>query len=152
MPKPVWVELSRKFRYVADEAVPLYQLGECQQCRARREQEQILLQRERDEIASLDSNRIGAGQAWFLVDAGWLKHWREYCWDQTRTDPPGPVCNWRLFAAGGKQPRPNLQRARDYRGVNYDVWRVFIHRYGGQPAICRYELNIYADAAPIPAD
>ena len=40
----------------------------------------------------------------------------------------------------GQQPRPNLVRARDYRGVNQEVWSVFIRRYGGQPAICRYEL------------
>ena len=78
-----------------------------------------------------------------------MKHWREYCWDATRQDPPGPVRNWILLA--GQQPRPNLVRARDYRGVNQEVWSVFIRRYGGQPAICRYELDIYAPPAPIPA-
>ena len=35
--------------------------------------------------------KLQAGQTWFLVEAGWLKHWREYCWDATRSDPPGPV-------------------------------------------------------------
>lgn len=84
------------------------------------------------------------------MESGWLKHWREYCWDQTRSDPPGPVCNWRLLA--GQQPRPNLVRARDYRGVNHAVWRVFVHRYGGYPPICRYELDIYKPPAPVPQD
>jgi len=60
------------------------------------------------------------------------------------------VCNWRLLS--GQQPRPNLVRAIDYRGVNHAVWRVFIHRYGGYPPICRYELDVYAPPAPIPHD
>ena len=46
----------------------------------------------------------------------------------------------------------DLVRARDYRGVNYDVWRVFVHRYGGYPPICRYELDVYSKAAPVPPD
>lgn len=101
-----------------------------------------------------------------------------YCWDGTRADPPGPVCNWRLLA--GNQPRPHLSRARDYRGVNHEVWCVFVHRYGGRPShhpchtsaptrsdvaqvlsvrlnryggyppICRHVLDIYAPPAPMP--
>ena len=46
--------------------------------------------------------------------------------------------------------RPNLVRARDYRGVNHAVWRVFVQRYGGYPAICRFELDVYAPPAPTP--
>ena len=69
-----------------------------------------------------DAQRLGKGELWFIVEASWLKHWREYCWEGTRSDPPGPVCNWRLLA--GKNPRANLVRAIDYRGVNYAVWRV----------------------------
>ena len=96
------------------------------------------LQAEREEITKLDTTEVGAGERWYIVESSWLRHWREYCWDRTRTDPPGPISNSRLLA--GKQPRPNLMRARDYRGVNYDVWRVFVHRYCGGPAICRCAL------------
>ena len=40
-----------------------------------------------------------------------------------------------------------LVRARDFRGVNADVWSVYMRRYGGGPPIC-YELyDIYADVA-----
>ena len=106
---------------------------------------------ERDEISKLDSTKLDRGQIWFLVEAGWLKHWREYCWDASRKDPPGPVCNWKLLQ-GPNSIRPNLVRAKDYRGVNHDVWRVFIHRYGGHPPICRYELDIYSREAPPPID
>ena len=45
------------------------------------------------------------------------------------------------------------QRARRTTGgVSQEVWSVFIRRYGGQPAICRYdELDILCAPAPIPA-
>ena len=85
-----------------------------------------------------------------LTQASWLKHWREYCWDASRTDPPGPVCNWRLFSNG--KPRPNLQKAKDYRGVNYEVWRVFVSRYGGYPVLCRHDIDLYGTPAPLPPD
>ena len=86
----------------------------------------------------------------YIVDANWLKHWREYCWDQPgRPDPPGPVCNWRLLSSS-KMPRPHLERAHDYRGVNAAVWDVFVKRYGGGPPICRAKLDIYAPAVQPP--
>ena len=34
---------------------------------------------EREEISKLDSTKLEEGQTWFLVEAGWLKHWREVC-------------------------------------------------------------------------
>jgi len=126
-------------------ARPILRLTECRHCHARRQAEAQDLQAERQEITKLDTTEVGAGERWYIVESSWLRHWREYCWDRTRTDPPGPISNSRLLA--GKQPRPNLMRARDYRGVNYDVWRVFVHRYCGGPAICRYELNIYSPEA-----
>ena len=149
VPRPVWSELTTRFCQHAECAMPLIRLSECRECSIRHQQEKEALDAERLEISQLDSTKLEQGQTWFLVEAGWLKHWREYCWDATRQDPPGPVRNWILLA--GQQPRPNLVRARDYRGVNQEVWSVFIRRYGGQPAICRYELDIYAPPAPIPA-
>lgn len=150
VPRSVWTELTTRFQQVADVASPITRLGECQHCQVRHQQEREALQAEREEISKLDSTKLEAGQTWFLVEAGWLKHWREYCWENARSDPPGAVCNWRLLA--GTQPRPNLVRARDYRGVNHAVWRVFIHRYGGYPPICRFDLDIYAAPAPVPPD
>ena len=58
------------------------------------------------------------------------------------------MSNWRLLREG--RPRQNQLRARDYRGVNQKVWAVFMRRYGGGPAICRHELNLYAVPAPEP--
>jgi len=110
-----------------------------------------LLQEERDAIRRLDSTEIPEGGTWFLVDAAWLKHWRDYCWDGIRPDPPGPICNSRLLRSDGR-PHPNLQKATDYRGVNEAVWRFHHGKYGGGPAICRSKLDIYAPPIPPPAD
>jgi len=146
VPRAVWSELTTRYVQTQPAATPILRLTECRHCDARRKAEAQDLLAEREEISKLDSTALSDGERWYIVEASWLRHWREYCWDATRTDPPGPISNWRLLA--GKQPRPNLVRARDYRGVNYKVWRVFVHRYGGGPAICRYELDMYAPPAP----
>ena len=109
------------------------------------------LREERNAIIRLDSTEISEGSTWFLVDAAWLKHWREYCWDGIRPDPPGPISNSRLLRSDGL-PHPNLERAHDYRGVNEAVWRVYHGKYGGGPAICRSKIDIYAPPIPPPAD
>ncbi|KAL1495283.1 hypothetical protein AB1Y20_017143 [Prymnesium parvum] len=144
VPRGTWDELVGKYLQAAPEAAAVPQLQSCAVCLELHQQEMAALQEERDEISSLDSTEIQPGELWYLLDAEWLKHWREYCWDSTRVDPPGPVSNWRLLRDG--RPRPNQMRARDYRGVNQRVWAVFMRRYGGGPAICRKELNLYAQA------
>lgn len=151
VPRPVWADLTTRFAQAAPAAPHLSLLTECAQCRAAADRERQALAEERDEISKLDSTKLERGQIWFIVEASWLKHWREYCWEGIRRDAPGPVCNWRLLQSGGSV-RPNLMRARDYRGVNYDVWSVFIRRYGGQPTLCRYELDIYSREAPVPPE
>jgi hypothetical protein len=150
VPRDVWSELTGTFQQKAEPTPPVWRLSECTQCKARRQRQEEERLKEQAEINALDTTDVSSGQTWFLVEAGWLKHWREFCWDGTRSDPPGPVCNWRLYSGG--KPRPNLARARDYRGVNYDVWRVFVHRYGGYPVLCRREINLYAPPAPLPPD
>ncbi len=60
-----------------------------------------------------------------------------------------------LLSAPSAPPQPRLPtradpaafptpRAEHYRGVNYQVWRVFLQRYGGGPPICRSVLDIYS--------
>ena len=157
--------------------LPVAQLIECSKCKQTHQAEARALHDEREEIRRLDSTEISEGGIWYIVhanrltrlppsrmqvlttapspphryivDANWLKHWREYCWDGIRPDPPGPVSNWRLLAPS-KMPRQHLQRANDYRGVNEKVWQVFVQRYGGGPPICRSKLDIYAPAVPPP--
>jgi len=148
LPRNVYERLADCYCATVDVRPPAAQLVECQQCAQIHEKERLALQAERDEIRKLDSTEISDGGIWYIVDANWLKHWREYCWEASRPDPPGPVSNWRLLTQS--QPRRNLQRATDYRGVNEDVWRVFVHRYGGGPPICRAKLDVYAPAVAPP--
>jgi len=151
LPRPVYFRLTEQFCYGDGPAyqLPAAQLIECPKCKQTHKAEARALQDERDEIRRLDSTEISEGGIWYIVDANWLKHWREYCWDSIRPDPPGPVSNWRLLAPS-KMPRQHLQRATDYRGVNEKVWQVFVERYGGGPPICRAKLDIYAPPVPPP--
>jgi len=138
-------------RAAAERAAAEKAAAEKVQRRVAARREANLLQEERDAIRRLDSTEIPEGGTWFLVDAAWLKHWRDYCWDGIRPDPPGPICNSRLLRSDGR-PHPNLQKATDYRGVNEAVWRFHHGKYGGGPAICRSKLDIYAPPIPPPAD
>ncbi|KAL3917604.1 MAG: hypothetical protein SGPRY_006343, partial [Prymnesium sp.] len=185
VPRAIWDDLVDRFKEGAPPAPPVPRLMSCAVCLELHKQEVAALQEERDEISSLDSTEIQPGdltrtptaillyyhrahplfisilcELWYLLDALWLKHWREYCWDGTRIDPPGPVSNWRLLRDG--RARPGQVRARDYRGVNQKVWAVFMRRpassplhccacglirsdpsrYGGGPAIRRHDLNL----------
>jgi hypothetical protein len=146
-----YARLTEQFCYGDGPAyqLPVAQLIECPKCKQTHQAEARALQDEREEIRRLDSTEISEGGIWYIVDANWLKHWREYCWDSIRPDPPGPVSNWRLLAPS-KMPRQHLQRATDYRGVNEKVWQVFVERYGGGPPICRAKLDIYAPPVPPP--
>jgi len=141
VPPSVFKQLVNAHHQTAEAAPLITELKECRECARLHQAEKLALEQERDRIKALDSTDI-KNNMWFIVDASWLKHWREYCWEMIRSDPPGPVCNWRLLVGG--RPRQNLVRATDYRGVNLDVWRVFVSRYGGGPAIIRAELDIYA--------
>ncbi len=104
----LWAELETRFRAAAPAAPPVPRLVHCDVCRQTHADEARGRQLEKEEIESLDSTEISPGGIWYLVDASWLKHWREYCWENTRPDPPGPVSNWRLLVSG--RPKPFLQR------------------------------------------
>ena len=111
------------------------------------------LQRERQEernyVTRMDTVAVGSGGAWMLINSKWLDNWRKYAIELSTDDPPGPINNYCLV---GRDFRPvhGLARVRDYRGMNQDVWHYFHERYGGGPAICRSEIDLYAPAKPLP--
>ena len=88
------------------------------------EDEKRRVKAEAAEVTRLDSMRAQPGEVWFLLDSEWLTRWREYAITKTSSEPPGPVSNWRLLALG--RPKPDLLKRRDYRGVNEQVWMVFM--------------------------
>ena len=67
---------------------------------------------EAKETTRLDATSVQPGEAWFLIDSKWLTRWREYAILKSRSEPPGPVSNWRLLTNGW--PKPDLLRVDDY--------------------------------------
>ena len=114
--------------------------------KAREEERRLEMAEEREAVSTADSTLLQDGQVWHIIEAGWMKHWREYVWDETRQDPPGPMDNTPLM--DGDAIRPNLMRSRDYRGVNPNAWEIFLRKYGLRgPCIRRLVLDIYS--APV---
>ena len=107
------------------------------------------LESEKQEITKLDSTSVKPGEAWYIIDSAWLSHWRQYALSRSRSDPPGPISNWRLLE--NERPKPNLVKVKDYRGVNSQVWHAYHRRYGGGPAICRGKINLYDPPVPVAA-
>ena len=104
---------------------------------------------ERDYVTRVDSVAVRPGDVWMLVDSKWLEKWRNYAIDQSTDDPPGPITNYCLIGRDFR-PVPGLMRVRDYRGMNQQLWYYFHERYGGGPAICRSQIDLYAPAEPLP--
>ena len=176
MPHAQWLELSARYREAAPAAAPLRlaALQPCAECASETVELQRALRDEQDLITRLDSTAVKPGEVWFIIESAWLSHWREYVIERARPDPPGPLCNWRLLSGG--RTKPNLQRVKDYRGVNREVrtppphplprpfppnhrnppcaqvWRVFQAKYHGGPPICRHEIDLYCPPVNPPGD
>ena len=85
-------------------------------------EERAALREERDLISRFDSTKLQVGQIWYLVEASWLRHWREYAWDASRTDSPGPICNEKLLQG------PNTTEASmEMCGASFSVGTVEGH-------------------------
>lgn len=96
---------------------------------------------ERQFIKQYDSTEAGM---WFLVESEWLEEWKRF---MVAEGPlPGPIRNAGLLDSEG-MPRPGLLRVVHYRGVNAAVWTFLQQRYGGGPALPRWTLDIYSEAA-----
>lgn len=79
---------------------------------------------------------------WYLIDVEWLSDWKLFVLQ--RGPLPGPIRNDVLADAHSGQPRPNLELVSHYRGVNAVIWKYWVQRYGGGPAIRRVVLDLYS--------
>eukprot|EP00927_Polykrikos_kofoidii_P017970 TRINITY_DN18252_c0_g1_i2.p1 TRINITY_DN18252_c0_g1~~TRINITY_DN18252_c0_g1_i2.p1 ORF type:complete len:432 (+),score=86.21 TRINITY_DN18252_c0_g1_i2:73-1368(+) len=79
---------------------------------------------------------------WFLIDVSWLKTWKEFL--KRGGALPEPVDNSNLIDMRTGQPRPGLRLVEDYRGINADIWKFLMRRYGGGPTLHRRELDLYS--------
>ena len=101
---------------------------------------------------------------WYIVDSEWLKDWKMFVSNRKSSTQvaaprmslkpgvgildPGPISNSRLVSKQKNNdfaPTEGLERGRDYRGVNEEVWNALHQIYGGGPVIRRYKLDVYSD-------
>jgi len=95
-------------------------------------------------VVGLDTNTLNREPHWYMVEAGWLKRWREYVTneDEEVAEAPGAIDNSPLLVGG--LPKAGLNKIEHYRGVNEAVWRMFCEWYPGSgPELKRGSVNLY---------
>lgn len=98
----------------------------------------------------VNANNDTETDIWYIIDAKWLSEWKEFALRDGRL--PGPIRNDCLIDVCSGKPWSGLEIALHYRGVNGEVWRYWLQRYGGGPEIRRRQLDLYTDAVPVPWD
>ena len=96
-----------------------------------------------------DETFIEEGQMWYIIDKVWLSSWHQCVSNESQGPTPGPISNHTLLDNEGNA-LPNLEKGKDYSGVNAATWSFFHRVYGGGPAIPRFPLDIYADLSMLP--
>ena len=127
---------------------------------------------EREYLKGLTTDLARGDGLWYLIDAVWMRKWHEWIYNKRRiplvdqvgcqeygydedvigVKPPGPITNNRILKENTSVlstrtnliPRPGLEVAVHYRGVNKIVWDFLIEKHGGGPPICRKTLDLYA--------
>lgn len=96
-------------------------------------------------VKKYDKTKINVSkECFFLIDSDWLNAWAAFVNGDENEDPPGPMSTKQLLDEN-KNPLPNLQAIRDYRGVSAIVYFIFLELYGkdDSPEIARYVIDIY---------
>lgn len=81
-----------------------------------------------------------------------MQKWRRFAMGRgaRRYIPPGKISNWALLESYEDMQRRllrELKLAKDYRCVNYNVWKFYQLVHGGGPCICRLDEDIYSERA-----
>mmetsp|Transcript_3430 Transcript_3430/g.5190 ORF Transcript_3430/g.5190 Transcript_3430/m.5190 type:complete len:915 (-) Transcript_3430:35-2779(-) len=139
--KAVWDQLVQAY----GGGPALRDLTDCKICFCEFEAFKKQREQEKRKIQEQDTTAIGEGEFWYIIDSRWLNIWREFALEEARMVRPGPIDNSRLLLPDGRV-RSGLQKAKDYRGVNKNVWDVFYSTYGGGPVIARKHLDIYSES------
>jgi len=143
VPQCVWEPLQKK--YQGGPALPTgCSVGPCPACEEELQRDEERRRAEKRAIAEADTTTINNEYGyWYIIDAGWLRRWRQYTAEGATAPPPGPVSNEVLLGPDGT-PRKGLRKVDHYRGVNEQVWNIFQDYHGGGPEIQRREINLYA--------
>lgn len=119
---------------------PLEKLNKCETCEQLAIQLKLRREIEKKIIREKDRTYLLPGECWYIIAASWLTAWNEFI-DGSSPVPPGRIWNEELLDSNDK-PKKGLIQARDYRGVNHEVWDFFQQTYGGKE-IKRVSLDIY---------
>ncbi|CAG9332517.1 unnamed protein product [Blepharisma stoltei] len=130
------------------------------------QQEIIEIQKRREieleMISNLDVQSEEQG-LWYIINADWIADWKNFIFNKTTRSsryispnekigvlPPGPITNNKLFTnpENPVEIKSKLKPVAHYRGVNENVWNLYLKIYGGGPEIVRRKLNIYEDIQP----
>mmetsp|Transcript_69451 Transcript_69451/g.166493 ORF Transcript_69451/g.166493 Transcript_69451/m.166493 type:complete len:346 (+) Transcript_69451:99-1136(+) len=87
------------------------------------------------ELEFVSAHDAELSDTWYIIDAGWLKRWKNYV---SKGGPhPGPITNCQLLCPESrfKEAKSGLRVRQHYRGVCPVTWDFFLHRYGGGPVI-----------------
>ena len=102
---------------------------------------ETLDQRKREEeyVRSIDDTKVDSSKkVWYLINAKWLKEWRDYV-SIAEAPRPGKINNDELFG------KSNLKKVKDYRGLCENVWNYFVEKYGSDGTVftSKGEIDIY---------
>lgn len=123
----------------------LRNIEECESCLMEFSSFCVRAEMELELINELNSFQVFEGP-WYIISTRWLEHWKNFCRLESFKNIPGKVDNGVLMKAG--KIKKNLEKGKDYRGVNRHVWEAFIIIYGGGPEIKRMTVDIYEKPAP----
>jgi len=96
-------------------------------------------------IQLLDTPIRPPNTVWYIIDDSWLIKWRKFVTGRgpRRYLPPGKISNHTLIQQLALN-RKDIAIAKEYRCVNFNVWRFYELVHGGGPIIARQEQEIYS--------
>lgn len=81
---------------------------------------------------------------WYVVDAAWLRRWKDFTEIGSDSPAPGPIPNSRLVDKAGVA-HAGLWAKKHYRCLGELAWLALFKIYGGGPELRRIKPDIYAD-------
>ncbi|CAE7563554.1 USP20 [Symbiodinium necroappetens] len=102
--------------------------------------------RRKEEYEFVKLHDTKTSEVWYVTCAHWLDTWKDFV--RGLRGPPDRITNHHLMDASGS-PLPDKEPFKDFRGINFVVWRYLHARYGGGPEIKRpagdgYKVQLYA--------
>ena len=127
---------------------------------------EIRRDKEKQLFINFEEEKNKCHSPWYIVSADWIDNWKMFIFNQREESSitvkkseyewvgildPGPIQNSSLLTING-DPKPNLQKLRDYFAITEQLWNTLYNIYGGGPAIICADADIYSNSLEINAD